>query len=406
VVVLGRPEPDNGTVVSLRWTVVPALASAVVVLVGCGLILDVDPLQSDEPPPPDSAAGDCDAGSCDGGTSVDAAPDGSTGCTASCGDGVCCAAAGEDACSCAGDCGAGSCGDGVCCAAAGEDTCSCALDCGARSGVLITTGNPTVGVGTTFTLYLSACLPVISWTINWGDGSIVTFAGNPSSVPHTYTRAGYTFNILASVVSAGTTILQNQLVIPSGGNDTVQWFDQTGVHLMGRGPGAGVDYQHTAVIGPDGLLYVAAYRSDNVLRYHPTTGVFIDEFVPAGSGGLSTAVGMAFGPDGNLYVAGLDTSEVLRFNGSTGEFIDEFVPAGLGGLDETEGVVFGPDDNLYVSDFSTDAVYKYDGTIGASMGVFVSTRSGGLRDPEDLTFGPDGNLYVASERTNQVLRFD
>jgi len=26
---------------------------------------------------------------------------------------------------------------------------------------------------------------ITSWTINWGDGSIETFAGNPASINHT-----------------------------------------------------------------------------------------------------------------------------------------------------------------------------------------------------------------------------
>jgi hypothetical protein len=49
---------------------------------------------------------------------------------------------------------------------------------------------------------------------------------------------------------------------------------------------------------------------------------------------------LVFGPDENLYVTtGLDNS-VLRFDGSTGQFMDEFVPSGSGGLSYAAGLEF------------------------------------------------------------------
>ena len=70
-------------------------------------------------------------------------------------------------------------------------------------------------------------------------------------------------------------------------------------------------------IGPDGNVYSAGVGSDNVFRFDGTTVALIDEFVTAGSGGLSTPQGLAFGPDGNLYVASDLTNEVLRYDGGT-----------------------------------------------------------------------------------------
>ena len=58
---------------------------------------------------------------------------------------------------------------------------------------LTTTGGATVNEGDLYTLNLSAVDPgndtVTGWTINWGDGSIETIAGNPPSVTHTYNAA-------------------------------------------------------------------------------------------------------------------------------------------------------------------------------------------------------------------------
>ncbi|ASJ75285.1 DUF4347 domain-containing protein [Granulosicoccus antarcticus] len=80
---------------------------------------------------------------------------------------------------------------------------------------LTTTGTGSVIVGNSYTLSLSAVDPgndvITSWTINWGDGEIQAFAGNPSSVSHTYTEVGFTYNILASAIDKDGTHLQNEI---------------------------------------------------------------------------------------------------------------------------------------------------------------------------------------------------
>jgi hypothetical protein len=279
--------------------------------------------------------------------------------------------------------------------------------------VLSTTGSGTVSAGSSYTLNLSATDPgadtISSWTINWGDGAIETFAGNPASVAHTYTAAGFTFNILASAIDEDGTYFQNELIVASSNTDSIFRYGTDGEFLQEFGilPDAETpDYPVDTIIGPDGNLYVSGWISSNVLRYDATTGAFIDEFVTAGNNGLDSAAGIAFGPDGHLYVASRLTSEVLRFDGSTGDFIDAFVMAGSSDLDEAEGLVFGPDGDLYVSDYANSAVYKYDGTTGVFDSNFVTAGSGTLDKAEDLTFGPDGNLYVADDNGSSVLRYD
>ena len=49
---------------------------------------------------------------------------------------------------------------------------------------------------------------------------------------------------------------------------------------------------------------------------------------------------LVFGPDGNLYVDNGEGSGVMRFNGTTGAFIDQFVPLGSGGLGVGRSMVF------------------------------------------------------------------
>ena len=167
---------------------------------------------------------------------------------------------------------------------------------------------------------------------------------------------------------------------------------------------------HKAIaFGPDGNLYVGAYRHPQYLepawdpqiwRFNGTTGALIDSFVPIGSGGLTGAVDLAFGPDGHLYVAtpaGWERGRgqnILRYDGTSGAFLGEFVPARLGGLTQPAGLTFGPDGNLYVSDLVNDRVLRYNGATGAFIDNFVSNATGELKEPRGLAFGPDGHLYV------------
>ncbi|MFT5091581.1 MAG: VCBS repeat-containing protein, partial [Porticoccaceae bacterium] len=292
----------------------------------------------------------------------------------------------------------------------GFDTATTMLTVNNVAPTLSTTGTGAATVGSSYTLNLAASDPgadtISSWTINWGDGTIETIAGNPSTANHTYTATGFTFNILASATDEDGTYLQNELLVASSKNDRVLRYGSDAGFLQAFATSDGSDYPVDTIIGPDGNLYLSGWNSNDVLRYNATTGVFIDAFVSAGSGGLTSAAGLGFGLDGDLYVASRLTSEVLRFDGSTGAFIDAFVTAGSGGLDEAEGLTFGPNGDLYVSDYANNAVYKYDGNTGVFDAVFVTSGSGGLDKAEVLVFGPDGNLYVADDNGSSVLRYN
>jgi DNA-binding beta-propeller fold protein YncE len=86
------------------------------------------------------------------------------------------------------------------------------------------------------------------------------------------------------------------------------------------------------VFGPDGNLFVSSGFSNSVLEYNGTTGAFVKTFVPTGSGGLNSPLGLVFGPNGNLFVSSRATNSVLEYNGTTGAFVTDFVPPGSGGL--------------------------------------------------------------------------
>ncbi|MDH3770798.1 MAG: NHL repeat-containing protein, partial [Nitrospirota bacterium] len=272
---------------------------------------------------------------------------------------------------------------------------------------LTATGAATATSGSSYTLNLSASDPgddtIGGWTINWGDGTIDTVAGNPPSVTHTYTNLGFTNNILASATDEDGTFLQNDLVVGSlVVNSEFRFAANTGSDSTFGTSGDGLDDPAMAIVGPDGNFYVTSSGSNDVLRY-AQNGTFIDVFTSGGS--LNTPVALTFGADGNLYVASINTDEVQRFDGTTGAFIDVF-NAGGSGLDGPTGLTFGADGNLYVSSWNNGGVYRFDGTTGAFIDAFVTPGAGGLNQPEQLVFGPDGHLYVADRQGDDVKRYD
>ena len=78
-------------------------------------------------------------------------------------------------------------------------------------------GPSTATAGSTYTLNLSAsgtgASTITSWTVNWGDGSVQTFPGNPMSVTHVYAKGPSTDTISATATNPSGTF-------PAG--DTVQ----------------------------------------------------------------------------------------------------------------------------------------------------------------------------------------
>lgn len=142
---------------------------------------------------------------------------------------------------------------------------------------------------------------------------------------------------------------------------------------------------------PQGTFLVGNTRGNNVLRFDGSTGNLLSEFIPAGSGGLSSPDTILFGPDGNgdgkpdIYIASGDkpgnsgqptASAVLRYDGVSGRFIDKFVGDNpnttadeTGGLSRPYGLAFGADGNFYVSSFLTDQILRYNGKTGQFIDV-------------------------------------
>jgi DNA-binding beta-propeller fold protein YncE len=101
-------------------------------------------------------------------------------------------------------------------------------------------------------------------------------------------------------------------VASTGTSQVLKYNGQTGAYV-GVAAGAGLSNPQDIAFGPnDGLLYVLSAGNNRIMRF-TESGTYVDDYVPAGSGGMLQVQSMAFGPDGDLYVAALKPSQIMRF---------------------------------------------------------------------------------------------
>jgi Tol biopolymer transport system component len=282
--------------------------------------------------------------------------------------------------------------------------------------VISVTGAATISVGQVYTLNLSASAPVDSWTINWGDGTIDTIAGNLTTATHTYTVGGLTNNITVSATDAYGTYYDSSLIIGNaatgadgfllmaGYDPTTGLADLANAQILNTPTPSDLDWAADVIVGPNGDIYATGYESGNVVRFDGTTGAFVEEFVTT-----TQPVSIAFGPDGNLYVAS-DLGHVKRFDGTTGAYIDDFLTLGF----TPEEMTFGDDGNLYIGQYNPGRIYRFDGETGAPIDggeAFIDpeltgTTADDINYSEQFAFGPDGNIYVASMTDGKIQRYD
>ncbi|MNZ67235.1 hypothetical protein D3C78_854730 [compost metagenome] len=179
------------------------------------------------------------------------------------------------------------------------------------------------------------------------------------------------------------------------------------------------------VLGPDGLLYVSVTHdldpeSDHqnllpgwILRFDPATRRFVDVFASHTGAGCAAALhrpdGLVFGPDGRLYVAAFradanDTDKVLIFDGA-GACVDQIELYQVGQPRAfAQGLLFGPGAALFIpiTGGGPDAgsVRRYDvSTKAYSVFVAPAALGGPLGSGWYLTFGrtaADTLSYLAS----------
>lgn len=164
---------------------------------------------------------------------------------------------------------------------------------------------------------------------------------------------------------------------------------------------AGLQGAVESVITPDGKLWVASFGNGSVQEYNIITGLYINDVVPPGSGGLDGAAGM-FLSDDELFVCSQRTDEVLAFdlnNMSTSR-----VAAAGCSLDTPGDVIELDDGTVLVSSFASDEILKF--SPAGTCEVFVAAGTAGLDGPEGLALSGAGTIYVANRFGGGILEFD
>ena len=148
-------------------------------------------------------------------------------------------------------------------------------------------------------------------------------------------------------------------------------------------------------------LYVSNRSGNSVKRFNGEDGLFVENFVISGSGGLGTTQEVLFGLDNNLYVTGRQNNAVLRYDGDTGQFLEEFT-SGYS-LDEPTKMTIGPDGHLYISQWGTakSSIVRFN----FENGSFIDEFTQNLNQPCGHAWDSDDNLYVAEFGTNSVVKY-
>ncbi len=133
-----------------------------------------------------------------------------------------------------------------------------------------------------------------------------------------------------------------------------------------------ISWPEGITIEPDGIAYVASTGTHTVQKYDASTGAYLGAVT---SSQLIGPKAVRFGPeDGLMYVASSGNNRILRFD-SNGNFVDDFVPAGSGGMDDPYRIEFGPDGDLYVSALGCSKILRFGSESEAVFTASLSTTS-------------------------------
>jgi hypothetical protein len=194
------------------------------------------------------------------------------------------------------------------------------------------------------------------------------------------------------ITRASSTSPEFRVYDPAGGN--CYYRGSVSLEYMGGEEGtapAGIE------VGPNGNIFVWEQNQGPLHEHDGVTGEYLGQ-ATVGDTGLQGR-GFCFLPDGDILISGGAYSKVARFDGDTGAYLGDFVPQGSGGLSTCFGVTLGPNGNLFACSVKSNQVLQYDGNTGAFLGVYASVLT-----PYDLAFDSNGSLFVSTRENGTVVQ--
>jgi DNA-binding beta-propeller fold protein YncE len=157
---------------------------------------------------------------------------------------------------------------------------------------------------------------------------------------------------------------QRVLYVSNFNSNTITAYDATTGAFLDTVVQAGPELSgaNGFAIAQDGSFYVAGQFSNNVVHYSKQ-GKLVEILDPNNLGGVSSPQGVNIGPDGLLYVASFDNDKIVRYDLTNAQFKDNFVPVQLDGIPHMGPIEprFESDHNLVVSTFDGGRILKYQG---------------------------------------------
>jgi hypothetical protein len=185
------------------------------------------------------------------------------------------------------------------------------------------------------------------------------------------------------------------LLVPDTGIDGVSAFDPETGELLDREfllypQDLGTTTHIILNAEQDGFL--VSSQTQNVVYAFGLDGEFQGVFAPIG--GANTSImgnirGMAISPTGTLLVTSATGNKVVEFDSETGERLGDFIPSGSGGLTSPWYVLFRDDDVLVAS--SSGSIYRYD-----HSGVPLSVWNEEINFPQQMYQQANGNILAAA----------
>ncbi|MBK34330.1 MAG: hypothetical protein CME26_02225 [Gemmatimonadetes bacterium] len=311
-------------------------------------------------------------------------------------------------------------------------------DGGPATQVLMTPGNPHIGLDGTIHVLNGSCVPRIDANSNVATVALAIFEehggdGGPA------TEGGFR--------ATGLTVGANRAIyLAAGPHDNIRRISVGGYDLYIRrgcapgpfqapsggfagdgGPASAALFNNPTGIttGPDGALYVTVTFNHRIRKISTAgTGMagFSGDGGPAAEAELNSPNRISAGSDGAVYFVGRSNDRVRRVgpNGAmttiagtgSSSFSGDGGPATEARIDpsgvavDSDGVVYIATDNHRGGRVGTDGIITTivgDGTAGfeGDGGLAINAR---IDSPRDLAFGPDGTLYIADGGNWRIRR--